>query len=69
MIAAVGDRIVVRSAHIGEPVRDGEVLEVRGQDGAPPYVVRWSVTGHEGLFFPGPDTVIHHLDEAAAPRT
>ena len=60
MYAAVGDRLIVRSVHVGEPDRDGEVLEVRGHDGAPPYLVRWSDTGHEGLFYPGPDTVVHH---------
>ena len=38
---------------------------VHGPDGAPPYVVRWSDTGHEALFFPGPDSVIHH-DESAS---
>lgn len=63
MKAAVGDRIIVRSMHVGEPDRDGEVLEVRGRDGAPPYLVRWSDDGHEGLFFPGPDTQIHHHGE------
>jgi hypothetical protein len=60
MKAAVGDRIVVRSTHVGEPDRDGEVLEIRGRDGGPPYVIRWSEDGHEGLFFPGPDTRIRH---------
>lgn len=63
MQATAGDRIIVRSVHVGEHDRDGEVLEVRGKDGAPPYLVRWSDTGHDGLFFPGPETVIHHQDE------
>jgi hypothetical protein len=40
MRAEVGDRIVIRGHHVGEPARDGEVLEVLGQDGAPPYLVR-----------------------------
>jgi len=40
MFARVGDRLVVRSAHVGGPVRDGEILEVRHGDGSPPYVVR-----------------------------
>ncbi len=65
MQAAVGDRIIVRATHVDEPSRDGEILEVRGADGTPPYLVRWSDTGHEGLFFPGPDTVIHHHGEPA----
>jgi hypothetical protein len=66
MHAAVGDRIVVRGAHVDEPNRDGEVLEVRGPDGTPPFLVRWSDNGHEGLYFPGPDTVIHHEEAASA---
>lgn len=61
MRAEVGDRLIVRSLHVGEPDRDGEVLEVRGKDGAPPYLVRWSEDGHEGLFYPGTTTVVHHL--------
>ena len=32
MHATVGDQIVIRSAHVDEKVRDGEILEVRGPD-------------------------------------
>ncbi len=53
MHAQPGDRIVVRNRIIGGPVRDAEVLEVEHADGSPPYRVRWSDNGHEGLFFPG----------------
>jgi hypothetical protein len=60
MKANPGDRIIVRSTHVGEPDRDGEILEARGPDGTPPYLVRWSDDGHEGLLVPGPDTQIHH---------
>ena len=62
MKASAGDRIIVRSVHVGEPDRDAEVLEVRGADGAPPYRVRWSDDGHEGLLYPGPETVVHHAE-------
>ncbi|HCB06712.1 MAG TPA: DUF1918 domain-containing protein [Nocardioides sp.] len=58
MFASVGDRIVIRSMHLGGPVRDGEVIGVEHEDGRPPYRVRWSDTGHESLFFPGPDASI-----------
>ncbi len=61
--AEVGDQIVVRSAHVDDPVRDGEVLEVRGPDGGPPYRVRWADTGHDALFFPGPDATVNHLHD------
>ena len=54
MRANVGDRLVVESNTVGSPRREGEIREVHGSDGAPPYVVRWS-DGHEGLMFPGPD--------------
>jgi hypothetical protein len=39
--------------------RHGEVLEVRGADGAPPYLVRFD-DGHEMLVYPGTDAVIEH---------
>ena len=63
MYAKVGDRLVIHGHHVGEPDRDAEVLEVRHEDGSPPYVVRWSDTGHEALFFPGPDAYVDHLDD------
>lgn len=58
MQARKGDRIVIRSQHLGRPFRDAEVLDVEHPDGSPPYVVRWSDTGHEALFFPGPDAYV-----------
>lgn len=60
MHATVGDRLIVHGTHVDDVNRDGEILEVRGKDGEPPYVVRWSDTGHETLVFPGPDATIHH---------
>jgi hypothetical protein len=58
MHAQVGDRLIVRSGHVDGHVRDGEIVEVRGPDGTPPFVVRWSDSGHESLVFPGPDAFI-----------
>ena len=53
---------MVRSTHVGGPVRDGEIVEVQHPDGSPPYVVRWSDTGHETLVFPGPDAEVQHFE-------
>jgi hypothetical protein len=61
MHAKVGDRLVVEGAHVDAPRREGEVVEVRGKDGQPPYVVKWS-DGHEGLTFPGPDAHVVQPD-------
>lgn len=60
MHARRGDRIVIRSQHVGGPVRDAEILEVEHEDGSPPYRVRWSDSGHEALFYPGSDAYIDH---------
>ncbi|HVM65724.1 MAG TPA: DUF1918 domain-containing protein [Acidimicrobiales bacterium] len=64
MKASVGDRIVVRGHHVGEVDRDGEVLEVHGPDGGPPFLVRWGDSGHTTLFFPGPDAKVQHFEPA-----
>lgn len=63
-----GDRIVIRSHHVGEPVRDAEVLEVEHADGSPPYRIRWSDTGQEALFFPGPDAYVDHVEGSSPPE-
>jgi hypothetical protein len=57
MQAKVGDRLVVESNRVDAPRREGEILEVRGENGKPPFVVRWN-DGHEGLAYPGPDAHI-----------
>jgi hypothetical protein len=57
MQAKVGDRLLVHSHAVGMADRTGEILEVRGADGAPPYMVRFS-DGHESLVFPGPDWLV-----------
>ncbi len=57
MQATVGDRLHVRGRSVGERDKFGEVIEVRGENGAPPYLVRFA-DGHEGLVFPGSDCVI-----------
>jgi hypothetical protein len=69
MKASVGDRLVIKGHHVGEPDRDAEILEVHGTDGAPPWLVRWSDDGHEGLFFPGADAMVEHFDGSGHHRT
>jgi len=58
MQAAVGDWIVVGSRHVGAGERRGEIVEVRGEGGAPPWMVRWSNEDREALYFPGSDATI-----------
>ena len=60
MKAEVGDMLVVHGQHLGDPDRTGEILEVHGSAGGPPFLVRWDDDGHEGLVFPGPDASVSH---------
>jgi len=62
--AAAGDRLVIRRHHLGEPDRDGEILETLGDDGTPPFRVRWSDDGHESVLFPGSDATVEHFEHA-----
>lgn len=64
MQATVGDRLTVHSHTVGLPERRGEVIEVRGTAGAPPYRVRFD-DGHEALVYPGPDVVIEGAGRSA----
>ncbi len=57
MRASAGDRLVIHANIVGEPTREGEIVEVRGPGGGPPYIVRFH-DGTERMVFPGPDAVI-----------
>jgi hypothetical protein len=59
--ASAGDRIIIEGHREGEPLRDGEIIEVRSDDGSPPYVVEWSDNGHTSLFYPGRDARVQHF--------
>jgi hypothetical protein len=58
LTAHKGDRLVVRGRRQGDPDRDAEVLEARGDQDGPPFLVRWSDNGHTGLYFPSSDAFI-----------
>ena len=55
MQANVGDRLVVESGKVDAPRREGEVLEVHGANGGPPFLVQWQsepsikVNVHRGI--------------------
>lgn len=59
MKAQVGDELVVKGRHVGDPDRTGAIIEVIGEAGGPPYLVRWS-DGHESSFFPTSGTAVEH---------
>lgn len=51
----VGDRIVTRGRREHDPDKWCTVTELCGEDGSPPYRVRWGGDGHQSLYFPGSD--------------
>lgn len=57
MHATVGDHLHTHGRLVGQEDRIAEIVEVRGADGAPPYLVRYP-DGRERLVFPGPDCVV-----------
>lgn len=59
MRAVVGDRLHVYGRAVGTPDQTSEIIEIRGQDGEPPYLVRHD-DGHEALVFPGTDASVEH---------
>ena len=66
MHAVIGDELIVKGRHVGDVDREGVVLAVHGEGGAPPYLVRWK-DGHESLFTPSSDTVVEHLPVVQRP--
>lgn len=61
MQAIVGDRLHVHGRKVGTADKVAEIVEVRGDDGQPPYWVRFP-DGHETLMYPGPDCVVETPD-------
>lgn len=59
MKAEAGDELTVKGRHQGDEDRHGEIIEVHGKDGTPPFVVRWR-DGHTSMFFPQSDTEVIH---------
>ena len=51
MVGKAGDRIVIESEKVGQPVREGEILEVTESPYGTNYRVRWS-DGHESEIRP-----------------
>lgn len=57
MRAEVGDQLQVQGPTVGKTARVGMIVDVRGPDGDPPYLVRFD-DGEENLMFPGPDAIV-----------
>jgi Domain of unknown function (DUF1918) len=57
MNAHEGDRLLMHGRTVGQVDRVGEIVEVLGDEGEPPYRLRFE-DGHECVMSPGPDAVV-----------
>jgi uncharacterized protein DUF1918 len=60
MTGRIGDEIMIIPSGPHEPVREGQIREVRHDPGGVVYRVHWSDTRQESLLPHGPDVVIKH---------
>jgi len=61
MRAELGDRLHMHGRTVGAGDRMAEIVDIRGDHGEPPYLVRFP-DGHESLVYPGSDCVVEHPD-------
>ncbi|HEU5025837.1 MAG TPA: DUF1918 domain-containing protein [Spirillospora sp.] len=66
MNARIGDLLHVHGTVVGQHDRVGEIIEIRGDSGGPPYVVQFE-DGHQTLVYPGPDAVVESRESAGHP--
>jgi hypothetical protein len=67
MQANVGDELTVMGRRQGDEDRHGKIVEVHGEGGAPPYLVRWR-DGTQSVFFPSSDALVEHHPASARRR-
>jgi len=60
--AAAGDRLVVNPDPVRGRAWDGEIIAVLGEDGRPPFVVRWLDSRRITVVVPGPDARVEPLE-------
>jgi hypothetical protein len=61
--ANAGDHLLIKGHRQGQPEQAGEILKVLGEEGRPPYLVRWE-DGHEAEVFPGSDAYVQQSGRA-----
>ncbi|GAA1265177.1 DUF1918 domain-containing protein [Kitasatospora nipponensis] len=64
-MAEIGDTLHIHSRAVGIKDRVGEIVEVHGTDGGPPYLVKFE-DGTQSLVFPGPDGMVEHPKDGTA---
>ena len=66
MRAVTGDLLLLKDLKTGALVRDGRILDVRGDELSPSYLVRWSDTGDVELYIADESSYIHHFESGGS---
>lgn len=61
MRAVIGDRLHVHGRTVGDRDHAAEIIEIRGENGTPPYVIRYD-DGRQNVVVPGADAWIEHRE-------
>jgi hypothetical protein len=56
--AEVGDRLIISAHRVRGLAHEAEILAVLGEDGGPPFVVRWFESRRVSCVCPGPDAAV-----------
>jgi hypothetical protein len=64
MRPVTGDQLLLKDAKTGITMRDGQILDIRGDDATPSYIVRWSDTGDVEMYLADESAFIHHFKGA-----
>lgn len=59
--ARPGDRLVIRSRRTGGAEEHAKILEARGPDWGPPFLVQWASDGRIAVVVPGDDAWVEHF--------
>ena len=60
--AQVGDRLIINAHRVRGVAWDAEIIAVLGEDGGPPFVVRWLDSRRVTCVMPGPDAHVEPLE-------
>jgi hypothetical protein len=63
MRARPGDRLVVKSQRPGGHDARAKILEARGRDWGPPFLVQWAADGRIELLVPPADAWVEHFSQ------
>ncbi len=59
-----GDVLILKDPATGALVRDGLILDVRGDDRTPIYLIRCSDTGNVEMYIADESAFVHHFERA-----